>query len=83
MNSTNDLGDLSTFTPVLQEWLRAQVERAEREPEWHLCAPLPPGSTMEDSIHVSEWLLVRFRERIRRRREAEAEQLRNMPEFVL
>ncbi len=81
MNSANDLGDLSDFSPVLQEWLRLQVERAEREPEWHLCAPLPPGSTMEDTIRVSEWLLVRFRERIRRRREAES--LHDIPEFVL
>jgi hypothetical protein len=81
MNSTNELGDLSDFSPVLQEWLRLQVERAEREPEWHLCAPLPPGSTMEDTIQVSEWLLVRFRERIRQRREAE--RLHDIPEFVL
>jgi hypothetical protein len=81
MNSTTELGDLSDFSPVLQEWLRLQVERAEREPEWHLCAPLPPGSTIEDTIRVSGWLLVRFRERIRRRREAES--LHDIPEFVL
>lgn len=81
MNPTHDLGDLSSFSPVLQEWLRLQVERAEREPEWDLCAPLPPGSTMEDTIRVSEWLLVRFRERIRQRREAE--RLHDIPEFVL
>lgn len=81
MSSTNELGKLSDFSPVLQEWLRLQVERAEREPEWHLCAPLPPGSTMEDTIRVSGWLLVRFRERIRRRREVES--LHDIPEFVL
>jgi hypothetical protein len=36
---------------------------------------------MEDTIRVSGWLLVRFRERIRRRREAES--LHDIPEFVL
>lgn len=81
MNPTHGLGDLSSFSPALQEWLRLQVERAEREPEWDLCAPLPPGSTMEDTIRVSGWLLVRFRDRIRQRREAE--RLHGIPEFVL
>jgi hypothetical protein len=81
MNPINDLGDLGSFSPKLQEWLRLQVERAEREPEWHLCAPLPPGSTKEDSVQVSEWLLVRFRDRIRRGRETE--RLHDIPEFVL
>jgi hypothetical protein len=82
MSATNELGDLSAFSPVLQQWLRAQAERANRDPDWIPdTVPLPEGSSVDDMLKTSSWLLTRFGVRIHRRREAE--RLYDIPEFVL